>query len=110
LAPLSLLHVGRADCTDVYGLQQLGILLVDGDLTEGGNFTFTGVVIARGTVKASGTGNSVTGVSMAAVDLSQAVTLAGNTTVQYSSCAVQQALASSSTLMSAKGRAWVNLY
>ena len=88
-----------------------GILLVDGDLTEAGNFTFIGVVIVRGTVRASGNSNAVTGVTMAAaVDLGDAVTLAGSAKVQYSSCAVQQALASSSNLKSVRGRAWVNLY
>jgi hypothetical protein len=88
-----------------------GIMLVDGDLTESGSFSFTGVVIVRGTIRASGNGNTVTGVVMAAaVDLGDAVTLTGSSTIQYSSCAVQQALSSSATLASAKGRAWVNLY
>jgi len=88
-----------------------GILLVDGDLTKAGNFHFTGVVIARGTVRATGSNNGITGVVMAAaVDLGDAVLLGGSTTVQYSSCAVQQALASSSSLTTTKGRAWVNLY
>ena len=88
-----------------------GILLVDGDLTLSGNFSFTGIVVARGTVRASGTGNTVTGVVMAAaIDLGDAVTLSGGANVQYSSCAVQQALATTSPLVAAKGRAWVNLY
>jgi len=88
-----------------------GILLVDGDLTKSGNFSFTGVVIARGTIRSSGSNNGIVGVEMAAaVDEGDAVTLTGNTTIQYSSCAVQQALASSSTLGVSKGRAWVNLY
>ena len=88
-----------------------GILLVDGDLTEAGNFSFTGIIIARGTVRASGTGNSVTGVVMAAaIDLGDAVTLTGGATVQYSSCAVKQALSATSPLVAAKGRGWVNLY
>ena len=39
-----------------------------------------------------------------------AVTLAGSTSLQYSSCAVQQALATTSPLVAAKGRGWVNLY
>jgi hypothetical protein len=104
-----IIHI-TGDATLTGGSGQ-GILLVDGSLTMSGNFAFTGVVITRGTAKASGTGNSVTGVIMAAaVDLSQAATLTGNTMVQYSSCAVQQSLASSSTLLIAKGRPWVNLY
>ena len=88
-----------------------GILLVDGDLTKSGNFSFYGVVIARGTIRSSGSNNGVTGVEMAAaIDLGDAVTLSGSTTIQYSSCAVQQALAASSTLTTAKGRGWVNMY
>jgi hypothetical protein len=88
-----------------------GILLVDGDLTLSGNFSFTGIIVARGTVRASGTGNTITGVVMAAaIDLGDAVTLTGGATVQYSSCAVQQALATTSPLVPAKGRSWVNLY
>src|SRR5689334_1855141 len=88
-----------------------GIMLVDGDLTEAGSFTFTGIIIARGTVKATGSGNTVTGMIMAAaVDLGDAVTLGGSTTLQYSSCAVQQVLNTTSPLAVAKGRSWVNLY
>jgi hypothetical protein len=104
-----IIHItGNATLTNGTGQ---GILLVDGDLTKSGNFSFYGVVIARGTIRSSGSNNGVTGVEMAAaVDLGDAVTLSGSTTIQYSSCAVQQALASSSTLTTAKGRAWVNLY
>jgi hypothetical protein len=88
-----------------------GIMLVDGDLTEAGNFTFTGIIIARGTVRASGNGNTVTGMIMAAaVDLGDAVTLSGSTKLQYSSCAIQQVLSTTSPLVASKGRSWVNLY
>ena len=88
-----------------------GIMLVDGDLTEAGSFTFTGIIIARGTVRATGSGNTVTGMIMAAaVVLGDAVTLTGSTTLQYSSCAVQQVLSTTSPLAVAKGRSWVNLY
>jgi hypothetical protein len=88
-----------------------GVMLVDGDLTEAGSFTFTGIIITRGTVKATGSGNTVTGMIMAAaVDLGDAVTLGGSTTLQYSSCAIQQVLSSTSPLAVAKGRSWVNLY
>ena len=46
----------------------------------------------------------------AAVDLGDAVTLGGSTNLQYSSCAVQQVLSTTSPLAVAKGRSWVNLY
>lgn len=88
-----------------------GILLVDGDLTKAGNFTFYGLIIARGTVRATGSNNGVTGAVMAAaVDLGDAVTLTGSTTVQYSSCAVMSALSATSYPAPVKRRAWVNLY
>ncbi|MFL5615763.1 MAG: hypothetical protein ACJ796_19010 [Gemmatimonadaceae bacterium] len=88
-----------------------GILLVDGDFTKAGNFNFDGVVIARGTIKSTGSNNGVTGVEMAAsIDEGDAVTLAGSTKIQYSSCAVMKALSASSYPTAAKGRAWVNLY
>jgi hypothetical protein len=88
-----------------------GILLVDGDLTEAGNFSFTGIIVARGTVRASGNSNAVTGMIMAAaIDLGDAVTLTGTTKLQYSSCAIQQVLSTTSPLVATKGRGWVNLY
>jgi len=88
-----------------------GILLVDGDFTKAGNFSFYGVVIARGTIKSTGNNNGIFGAEMAAsIDEGDAVTLAGSTSIQYSSCAVQQALSASSSLATTKGRAWVNLY
>jgi hypothetical protein len=88
-----------------------GVLLIDGDLTEAGNFTFFGLIIARGTVRSSGNSNSVTGAILAAaVDMGDAVTLSGNATTQYSSCAVMQALSAPSYVALAKRRAWVNLY
>ena len=104
-----IIHI-TGDATLSNGTGQ-GILLIDGDLTKAGNFTFYGVVIARGTVRSSGSNNGITGIVMAAaVDLGDAVTLSGSTTIQYSSCAVAQALSSSASLTTAKGRAWVNLY
>ena len=88
-----------------------GILLVDGDVTKAGGFSWYGLIIARGTVRATGNNNGTVGAVMAAaVDLGDAVTLAGSTSVQYSTCAVMQALSASSSLAIAKGRAWVNLY
>lgn len=88
-----------------------GILLVDGDLTKAGNFSFYGIVITRGTIRSSGSNNGITGIEMAAaIDEGDAVTLSGSTTIQYSSCAVMAAMTGPSSLMPAKRRAWVNLY
>jgi hypothetical protein len=88
-----------------------GILLIDGDFTKAGNFSFYGIVVARGTIKASGSNNAIYGGEMAAaIDEGDAVTLAGSTKIQYSSCAITRALSASSYPVVAKGRAWVNLY
>jgi len=88
-----------------------GILLVDGDFTVAGNFAFTGVVIARGGLKMSGTGNKITGAVMAAsVSVDDDVSLSGNTSIQYSSCALTAALSASSYPTRALQRAWVDLY
>ncbi len=88
-----------------------GILLVDGDFTVAGNFAFTGAVIARGGLKMTGTGNKITGAVMAAsVDVADNVALAGNTSLQYSSCALTAALSSSAYPKQAIQRAWVDMY
>jgi hypothetical protein len=88
-----------------------GILLVDGNLDMTGGFSFTGVLIVRGTVSAYGTGAHVTGGVMAAnVDLDADNTVLGNSSINYSSCALQQVMYSSSYPKPAKQRAWINLY
>ena len=88
-----------------------GVLLVDGDFTVAGNFSFTGAVIARGGLKMSGTGNKIVGAVMAAsVDVNDNVALAGNTSLQYSSCALTAALSSSAYPKVAIQRAWVDMY
>jgi len=88
-----------------------GILLVDGNVTMAGNFAFTGAIIARGGLTMSGTGNKVTGAVMAAsVSVNDDVSLSGNTTLQYSSCALVAALSASAYPVQAMQRAWVDLY
>src|SRR5207244_4813128 len=88
-----------------------GVLLVDGDLTVAGNFAFTGAVIVRGGLKMSGTGNKITGAVMAAsVDVNDNVALSGNTSLQYSSCALQASLSASAYPKQAIQRGWVDMY
>jgi len=89
-----------------------GILLVDGNFTVAGNFAFDGAVIARGGLKMSGTGNKITGAVMAATVTvnDSSVLLTGNTSLQYSSCALQSALSASAYPTQAMQRGWVDLY
>ena len=88
-----------------------GILLVDGDFTVAGNFTFDGAVIVRGGLKMTGTGNKISGAVMAAsVQVSDDVALSGNTSLLYSSCALISALSASAYPKQAKERGWVDVY
>jgi len=89
-----------------------GILLVDGNFTVAGNFAFDGAVIARGGLKMSGTGNKITGSVMAATVTvnDSSVSLTGNTSLQFSSCALQAALPASAYPAQAMQRAWVDMY
>ena len=88
-----------------------GILLVDGDFTVAGNFTFDGAVIARGGLKMTGTGNKISGAVMAAsVNVDDNVALGGNTSLLYSSCALISALSAAAYPKQAKERGWVDVY
>src|SRR5207253_7751244 len=88
-----------------------GILLVDGDFTVAGNFTFDGAVIVRGGLKMSGTGNKISGAVMAAsVSVNDDVSLSGNTSLLYSSCALQAALQASAYPAQAMRRGWVDVF
>ncbi len=87
-----------------------GILLVDGDLDMTGNFQFMGAIIVRGTLSTYGTGAHITGAVMAAnVELDQNTVL-GNSSIQYSSCALGAVMNGSAYPKAAKRRAWVDLY
>ncbi len=87
-----------------------GVLIVNGNLDIRGGFQFYGVVIASGTVS---TGNGTANVY--GTVLAQNVSLAdnnllGNATVQYSSCAVTNALAGTGRLKGFTQRAWTQFY
>jgi hypothetical protein len=87
-----------------------GILLVDGDLDMTGNFQFMGAVIVRGTLSTYGSGAHVTGAVMAAnVDLDQNTVL-GNSSIRYSSCALDAVMKGSAYPKAVKQRAWVDVY
>ena len=73
------------------GARGQGLLLIEGDLEITGNFEFSGLIVAKGGIKISGTGNKVTGALLAQdVDISDKNTISGNTTLQFSSCAPEQ--------------------
>lgn len=102
-------HQGATSTLKLSGVKGQGILLVDGDLEISGGFEFYGPVIVRGRIKTTGTGGKLNGGVMAAnVQLDQNTVL-GDATVIYSSCAVEKAVAGSSSPRRLVHRAWTEV-
>lgn len=109
--PMSLQGTGRGQ----------GILLVgkvepdgtmSGDLQVQGNFTFLGIIIVLGTFDTHGSGPRVHGGVMAANANLAREDVIGDSRVQYSSCAVSQAILNNASLAKARPlleRSWVDL-
>lgn len=88
-----------------------GLLLVEGDLEISGGFEWTGLIIAKGGIKVTGNGNKITGALLAQdVALDDQNSIAGNTTLQYSSCAISKALAGTGSARPLTQRSWVQAY
>lgn len=91
-----------------------GVLIVDGNLTVNGGFTWYGPVLVAKTLSTAGNGGHFNGGVIAAnTDLctssSCATSVMGNALVSFSSCALQKALTFSATA-GPLARSWVNLY
>jgi len=95
------------------GDQGQGVLLVDGDLSVQGSFIFYGIVLVQGSLKTAGGGSTDAhfyGAVMAAnVDL-ELNSLAGNATLQYSKCAVTNAMEGTQVVTPVRSRAWAQLF
>ncbi|HEX6106456.1 MAG TPA: hypothetical protein VFZ26_12795, partial [Gemmatimonadales bacterium] len=90
-----------------------GILLVEGSLDVQGRIDFYGPIIATGAVNIRGTGSD--DIKFYGGVIAQDVTLddsklAGNAMVNYSSCAIERAVAGSAVLQSLAERGWVQLF
>jgi hypothetical protein len=106
----AVVHV-RGDTT-IAGGTFSGILLVDGSLTVTGPFNATGLVVARGWIKAIAGGFSLSGAAMAygsplrdttAVEIAHA-------TVQYAPCAIANALRHAVRPRPVRQRGWAELF
>ncbi|MEO7986802.1 MAG: hypothetical protein ABI766_09740 [Gemmatimonadales bacterium] len=86
-----------------------GVLLVEGDLDISGDFDFTGLIVSRGGIRMSGSRTRVTGAIMAAGADGRNV-VAGTTTIQYSSCALKEALSGAAFAEPLGQRSWVQVY
>jgi hypothetical protein len=89
-----------------------GILLVNGNLSIQGGFTWYGPVIARGSVKLTGTGNHINGSVLAAsvVDSTAPSLLSGNSAIQFSRCANNTALQRTALPVKTSQRSWAELF
>lgn len=80
-----------AGTTTLTGGSGQGILLIDGDLTVSGAFTFYGVVIVRGKMTTTAGGSPTIYGSLLVQSLNLATTaFAGSANIYYSSCALQR--------------------
>jgi hypothetical protein len=93
------------------GSRGQGLLLVEGDLEIVGGFEFSGLIVAKGGIKISGTGNKITGALLAQdVDLGDQNSISGNTTLQFSSCALNKAIQGSAFAEPIAYRSWAQLH
>lgn len=95
------------------GDQGQGILLVDGDLSIQGSYQYYGIVIVKGSIKSAGGGSTDAhfwGAVMAQnVDL-ELNSLSGNATLNYSKCAIVQALNMTGFVAPDRSRSWSLLF
>ncbi len=95
------------------GDQGQGILLVDGDLSIQGTYQFYGIVIVKGSLKTAGgqpaDAHFWGGVMAQNVDL-ELNSLSGNATLNYSKCAIVQALNMTGVVAPDRSRSWGLLF
>jgi hypothetical protein len=88
-----------------------GLLLIEGDFVIAGGFEFTGLIVAKGGIKVNGNGNKITGALLAQdVSIDDQNSISGNTTLQFSSCALEKAIKGSAFAEPFAYRSWVQVY
>ena len=97
--------VYSAGSLSIHGGRGQGVLIVEGDLTINGNFSYDGLILVKGDLKANGT------LDVFGAVLTQGATdILGNANFTYSSCAVNNAFAGLSTPKRTKQRSWAQMY
>jgi hypothetical protein len=88
-----------------------GLLLFEGDLDISGGFEWTGLIVAKGGIKITGNGNKITGALLAQdVAIDDQNVINGNSTLQFSSCALSKAIKGSAFAEPLGSRSWVQVY
>jgi len=92
------------------GTRGQGILLVDGDLELVGGFEWTGLIIVRGQMKVTGTGNKISGAILTeGVDINTAGSVGGDAEVHFSKCAIDRAV-NGAAAPAPVSRGWAQIY
>ena len=105
-----IVHGTGAQLKFASGTRGQGILLVDGDLELVGGFEWTGLIIVRGQMKVTGTGNKINGAVLTeGVDLSTSGSIGGNAEVNFSKCAIDRAV-NGAAQPSPVSRGWAQIY
>jgi len=95
------------------GDQGQGILLVDGDLQIQGSYIFYGIVLVQGSLQTAGGGSTDAhfyGAVMASNVSLELNSLAGNATLQYSKCAITNAMEGTQSVSPIRSRGWIQLF
>jgi hypothetical protein len=92
------------------GARGQGILLVDGDLDLVGGFEWAGLIIVRGQLTVTGTGNSIYGAVLARGGSIATGTAGLDLDLQYSACAVERALGGATWVRPLGQRSWFQVY
>lgn len=104
---------GANGSTTLNGTQGQGILLIDGDLTVQGSYEWFGIVIVRGSLKTAGGGSTDAhfwgGVMAQNADL-DLQNLSGKATLNFSKCAILQALQATQPVVPMVSRGWAQLF
>jgi hypothetical protein len=103
--------MGAANTTTLTGGQGQGFLLVDGNLTVSGTWTYYGVVIVRGTFKTSGVGSPKVFGTVLANHVDFSSTSAGNAAavINYSACSIDRSLTATSKASPMRSRGYVRM-
>ena len=92
------------------GTRGQGILLVDGDLELVGGFEWAGLIIVRGQMKVTGTGNKINGAILTeGVAIETAGSIGGDAEVTFSKCAIDRAV-NGAAQPAPVSRGWAQLY
>ncbi|HYW30648.1 MAG TPA: pilus assembly PilX N-terminal domain-containing protein [Gemmatimonas sp.] len=88
-----------------------GILLVNGDVRLNGNFQWNGLIIARDDIiKGNGTFDMFGSIMSRNANVQDDNSIVGNSSFNWSKCAVESALRGSAVLTRTRERSWVQMY